>query len=63
MQPIAPLDAAAALVAAIVIAQSLTLGAIQSLRIADRHREQAAARSDARRHGAPAPHAETPPGA
>ena len=62
MQAVAPLDVAAALVATLVIAQSLTLGVIQALRIADGRRAQHSARSDARRHGVPAPAPHTPAG-
>lgn len=56
------LDVFAALTAMIVVAQSLTLGAIQALRIHDGAAHAAAARADAHRRGLPAPPGLTTPG-
>lgn len=62
MATLSLLDASAALVATIVVAQSLTLGTIQGLRMRDALREGVAADSEAHRKGLPAPASVTPPG-
>ena len=62
MATLSVLDACAALVASVVIAQSLTLGAIQGLRLRDGMVQDAAADSAAHRQGLPAPVGVTAPG-
>ena len=62
MATLSVLDACAALAASVVIAQSLTLGAIQGLRIRDGMVQDARADSVAHRQGLPAPVGVTAPG-
>lgn len=55
MSTLTLLDAAAAMLATVVVAQSLTLGVIQVLRIRESVRQQSLAQADAHRHGRPSP--------
>lgn len=59
MHPLSLIDACAALLATVVVAQSLTLGAIQAIRIREFARQENRLRSDAYRHGEP--WADSPP--
>lgn len=61
MQPLSLLDACAALLATVVVAQSLTLGAIQAIRIRESARQESRLRGDAYRRGMP--WSGSPPGA